>query len=90
MTTAAGPKPATGRTVIAVVFAILAVVFVGAGIAFAILPAGSLPAFLGHVDGSTGHHPLRAVGSLLVGIVFAVAAWFSLRYQSPEDHDDDA
>ena len=88
MTTAAGPEQATGRTVIAVIFAVLAVVFVIAGIAFAILPASSLPGFLGHLDGSTGHHPLRAVGSLLVGAVFGVAAWFSLRYQSPEDHTD--
>ncbi|MCL2585202.1 MAG: hypothetical protein FWE35_22390 [Streptosporangiales bacterium] len=87
MTTATGPNPATGRTVIAAVFAILAVVFVVAGIAFAVLPANSLPGFLGHLDGSTGHHPLRAVGSLLVGVVFAVAAWFSLRYKSPEEED---
>lgn len=87
MTTATGPNPATGRIVIAAVFAILAVVFVVAGIVFAVIPAGSLPAFLGHLNGSTGHHPLRAVGSLLVGAVFGVAAWFSLRYQSPKDKD---
>lgn len=87
MTTAAGPQPATGRIVLAVVFAILAVVFIVAGIVIAILPASSLPGFLGHLDGSTGHHPLRAVGSLLVGAVFGVASWFSLRYQSPEDHE---
>lgn len=87
MTTAAGPKPATGRIVIATVFAVLAVVFLVAGIVFAVVPASSLPGFLGHLDGSTGHHPLRAVGSLLVGVVFGVASWFSLRYQPPEDHD---
>lgn len=86
MTTAAGPRPERGRIVLAAVFAVLAVVFVGAGITIAVLPASSLPGFLGHLDGSTGHHPLRAVGSLLVGVVFGVASWFSLRYQSPEDH----
>ena len=85
MSTTTGPNPATGRAAIAVIFAIVALVFLAAGIAMAVMPASSLPGFLGHLDGSTGHHPLRAVGSLLVGIVFAVASWFALKYQAPTD-----
>ncbi|HEX6452464.1 MAG TPA: hypothetical protein VF060_23765 [Trebonia sp.] len=85
MSTTTGPNPATGRATIAVIFAIVALVFLAAGVAMAIMPASSLPGFLGHLDGSTGHHPLRAVGSLLVGVVFAVASWFALKYQAPTD-----
>lgn len=89
MTTTTGSHPAAGRTVIAAVFAVLALVFLAAGIAIAIMPASSLPGFLGHLDGSTGHHPLRAVGSMLVGAVFAVASWFAWKYQSPERDSGD-
>ena len=89
MTTTTGPNPAAGRTVIAAVFAVLALVFLAAGIVIAIMPASSLPGFLGHLDGSTGHHPLRAVGCLLVGVVFAVASWFSLKYRSPAGNSAD-
>lgn len=86
MSTTTGPNPPTGRTAVAAVFVIVALVFLAAGIAMAVLPADSLPGFLGHMDGSSGHHPLRAVGSLLVGVVFAVASWFSLKYRGPADH----
>ena len=92
MSTTTGPdhatdqaKSAAGRIAIAVVFALVALVFLVAGTVIAILPASALPGFLGHLDGSTGHHPLRAVGSLLVGAVFAVASWFALKYQRPAD-----
>ena len=85
MSTTTGPNPATGRATIAAIFAIVALVFLAAGVAMAVMPASSLPGFLGHLDGSTGHHPLRAVGSLLVGVVFAVASWFALKYQAPTD-----
>jgi hypothetical protein len=30
---------------------------------------------------SPGYHPLRAVGSLIAGVVFAIGAWFTLRYK---------
>lgn len=93
MSTTTGPdnvtdqaKSTAGRTAIAVVFAIVALAFLTAGIVIASMSADALPGFLGHLDGSTGHHPLRAVGSLLVGIVFAVASWFALKYQRPDDN----
>jgi hypothetical protein len=52
------------------------------GIIYVAEPASSLPSFIpGHIAGSSGHHPLKAVGALVVGIVFAVGAWFALAYK---------
>jgi len=71
----------SGRTITAVIAGVIALVFIVAGIIYVAEPAGSLPGFMGHVAGSSGHHPLRAAGSLIVGVVFAVAAWFALKYK---------
>jgi len=70
-----------GRTATAIIAAIIALVFIVAGIIYIAVPASSLPGFMGHVAGSTGHHPLRAAGCLIVGVVFAVLAWFALKYK---------
>lgn len=74
----------SGRTAAAVILAIIAILFVVAGLIYIIEPAKSLPSFMGHVANSTGHHPLRAAGSLIVGVVFAVGAWFAKSYQPKE------
>jgi hypothetical protein len=71
----------TGRTASAVVLGVIALLFIVAGIMYLAEPASSLPSFMGHVNHSSGHHPLRAAGSLIVGVVFAVGAWFALRYK---------
>jgi multisubunit Na+/H+ antiporter MnhB subunit len=79
----------TGRTVSAVILGVIALVFIVVGIIYLAEPAGSLPSILGHettlLHGkqvpSTGHRPLRAAGSLIVGVVFAVGAWFALKYK---------
>jgi amino acid permease len=71
----------SGRTATAVIAAVIALVFIVAGIIYIAEPAGSLPGFMGHVAGSSGHHPLRAAGCLIVGVVFAVGAWFALKYK---------
>jgi amino acid permease len=71
----------TGRMVAAVILGVIALVFIVAGIVYIAVPAGSLPGFMGHVANSSGHHPLRAAGSLIVGVVFAIAAWFALKYK---------
>jgi len=71
----------SGRMVTAIIAAVIALVFIVAGIIYIAEPAGSLPSFMGHVAGSTGHHPLRAAGCLIVGVVFAVGAWFALKYK---------
>jgi hypothetical protein len=82
-----------GRVALAAVLAFLALAFIAFGIVMIIVPAGSLPGWLGHEMTpivtpmktthvpSTGHHPLRTVGSLIAGVVFAVGAWFVLKYK---------
>ena len=82
----------SGRTILAVILGVIAAVFIVAAIIYLIEPAKSLPSFIpGHIAGSTGHHPLKATGSLVVGIVFAVGAWFALAYkpkpQAPAAND---
>jgi preprotein translocase subunit SecY len=80
--TSGSSERSTGRTILAVLFAIVAVIGVVAAIIYLAEPAKSLPSFVpGHIAGSTGHHPLKATGSFVVGIIFAVGAWFTLAYK---------
>jgi hypothetical protein len=71
----------SGRTILAVILGIIAVLFIVAAIIYLAEPAKSLTILPGHIAGSTGHHPLRATGCFVVGIVFAVGAWFTLAYK---------
>jgi len=72
----------SGRTILAVILGIIGLVFIVVAIIYLAEPAKSLPSFVpGHIAGSSGHHPLKAVGSLVVGIIFAVGAWFALAYK---------
>jgi hypothetical protein len=65
-----------------VILGIIALIFIVVAIIYVAEPAKSLPSFVpGHIAGSTGHHPLRAVGSLVIGIVFAIGAWIALAYK---------
>jgi amino acid permease len=81
----------SGRTALAVILGIIALVFIVAAVIYLVEPAKSLPSFMGHVAGSTGHHPLRATGCIVVGIVLAVGAWFALAFkpkpQAPAAND---
>ena len=89
MSRSTGSGPTTGRIASAVILAVVAIAFLVVGVIFCLEPAGSLPSWLGHgtvwVNNqnvpSPGYHPLRAVGSLIAGVVFAIGAWFSLRYK---------
>ena len=81
MSPSAESGSSTGRTVVAVILGVAALVFIVAGIVYIAVPAGSLPGFMGHVANSQGHHPLRAAGCLIVGVVAAIGAWFALRYK---------
>jgi hypothetical protein len=73
-----------------VILAVVAIAFLVVGIIFCLEPAGSLPSWLGHETvwvgnqqlPSPSYHPLRAVGSLIAGVVFAIGAWFTLRYKA--------
>jgi hypothetical protein len=80
--TSGSSQRSAGRTGLAVLFGIIAVVFIVVAIIYLAEPAKSLPSFIpGHIAGSTGHHPLKATGSFVVGIIFAVGAWFTLAYK---------
>jgi multisubunit Na+/H+ antiporter MnhB subunit len=75
-----------------VILGVIAVVFIVVAIIYLAIPAKSLPSLIpGHIAGSDGHHPLRATGALVVGIIFAVGAWFALAYkpkpQAPAPND---
>jgi glucose uptake protein GlcU len=84
-----GTGPTSGRVASAVILGVIAIAFLVVGIIFCVEPAGSLPTWLGHatimVGGqqvpSPSYHPLRAVGSLIAGVVFATGALFTLKYK---------
>ena len=72
----------SGRTILAVILGIIALLFIVVGIIYLAEPASSLPSAIpGHIAGSSGHHPLRVTGSFIIGIVFAIGAWFALAYK---------
>ena len=80
--TTGSSQRSTGRTVLAVLFGIIALIFIVTAIIYLAEPAKSLPSFIpGHIAGSTGHHPLKATGCFVVGIIFAVGTWFTLAYK---------
>ena len=80
--TSGSVQRSSGRTILAVILGIIALLFIVVAIIYLAEPAKSLPSFIpGHIHGSTGHHPLKATGSLVVGIVFAIGAWFALAYK---------
>jgi len=80
--TSGSVERSSGRTILAVILGIIALVFIVVAVIYIVEPAESLPSFVpGHIAGSTGHHPLKATGSLVVGIIFAVGAWFALAYK---------
>ena len=80
--TSGSAERSSGRTILAAILGIIALIFIVVAIIYVAEPAKSLPSFVpGHIAGSTGHHPLRAVGSLVIGIIFAVGAWFALAYK---------
>ena len=90
--TSGSSERSSGRTILAVILGVIAVVFIVVGLIYLAIPAKSLPSFIpGHIAGSAGHHPLRATGALVVGIIFAVGAWFALAYkpkpQAPAAND---
>ena len=80
--TSESAERSSGKTILAVILGIIALVFIVVAVIYLAEPAKSLPSFIpGHIAGSTGHHPLKATGSLVVGIIFAVGAWFALAYK---------
>jgi len=80
----------TGRVVFGVILGVIAIAFIVVGIIYCVEPSGSLPAWLGRETVQVGkqqlpastYRPLRAVGSLITGVVFAIGTWFSLAYKA--------
>lgn len=83
MTSTSGSvERSAGRTILAVILGIIALIFIVVAIIYIAEPASALPSFVpGRVAGSAGHHPLRIAGSFVIGVVFAVGAWFALAYK---------
>jgi preprotein translocase subunit SecY len=93
--TSGSSERSPGRTALAVILGIIAVLFIIVAVIYLAEPAKSLPSFIpGHIANSSGHHPLKATGSFVVGIVFAVGAWFALAYkpkpQAPAQNDKES
>lgn len=80
--TSGSAERSSGRTILAVILGIIALLFIVVAVIYLAEPASSLPSFIpGHIADSSGHHPLKATGSLVVGIIFAIGAWFALAYK---------
>lgn len=66
----------SGKSVAAIVLAVVGVLFLILGFVYLAIPAGSLPGVLGYIKGSTGHHALRMAASFVIAIIcLAVAAF---------------
>ena len=67
----------SGKRVGALILAIVGILLVILAVIYLVTAAGSLPSFIpGHINGSTGHHPLRAGVALVVGLVLLAGAWW--------------
>ena len=67
----------SGKRVTALILGIVGILLVILAVIYATTAAGSLPSFIpGHIDGSTGHHPLRIGIALVVGLVLLGGAWW--------------
>lgn len=68
---------ASGKRIGALILAIIGILLLILAVIYLVTPAGSLPSFIpGHIDGSTGHHPLRIGIALVVGLVLLGGAWW--------------
>ena len=67
----------SGKRIGALVLAIIGVLFIILALIYLVTSAGSLPSFIpGHINGSSGHHPLRTGVALIVGLVLLGGAWW--------------
>jgi hypothetical protein len=61
---------------VAMVLAIIGVLFIILGIVYLTVKAGSLPSILGHTTPANGHHSVRMAVSFVIGVACLVGAWF--------------
>lgn len=66
------------KKILMIVFALLAVIFLGIAIYYFVTPAGSLPQNVpGYIAGSNKIHTKHGLASLILAIGFGILAWFS-------------
>jgi amino acid permease len=76
----------SGKLVGAVILAIIGILAIIVGLIYAVEPAGSLPSFLGHEAGSTGHRPLHMMAAFVVGVaLLALAGWAGFSSKARRD-----
>jgi amino acid permease len=67
----------SGKRIGALILAIIGILLIILAVIYMTTAAGSLPSFIpGHLNGSTGHHPLRVGVALVVGLVLLGGAWW--------------
>jgi uncharacterized membrane protein (Fun14 family) len=66
----------SNKRLIAIVLAVVGVLFLILGIIYVAIPEEHLPSLLGYKAHSTGHHALRMTASFIVAAVCFAAAWF--------------
>jgi amino acid permease len=67
----------SGKRIGALILAIIGILLITLAVIYMTTAAGSLPSFIpGHMNGSTGHHPLRIGVALVVGLVMLGGAWW--------------
>jgi len=75
--TQSGTQTSSGKRIGALILAIIGVLLIVVGLMYVAMKAGSLPTFFyGYKAGSTGHHPLRAGTSLILGLIALAGAWW--------------
>ena len=75
--TSGSAERSSGRTILAVILGIIALLFIVVAIIYIAEPAKSLPSLLpGHEAGSSHHHVKHGIAAVLVGIGCLVFAWF--------------
>ena len=67
----------SGKRLGALILAIIGILLIILALIYLTTAAGSLPSFIpGHLNGSSGHHPLRIGIALVVGLVLLGGAWW--------------
>ena len=66
-----------------IVFLVIGVLLIAVAVVYWLVPAGSLPAFMGHVVGSTRHHTKRATGAGVLGVLCLLGGMALTRLARP-------
>jgi len=78
--------PAIRIRPLTVLFLVIAVVCIAAGIYYFVTPAHSLPAFVpGHEAHGTNHHIKHGIAMIGLAVLALIAAWFTT---APDRHAD--